>query len=323
MESHIHREQRASTIKMAAAYVLCCLIGGTAVFSIRQQIGENGYPIYLAASVRFSGAALGYLLLAYLTSNLKVSRSDAAYLIIGGLCSGAAHVFVYRATKHLPGSIMTVLFATCPIIAAFLAWLTRTERINKGTLAGAAIAALGIIIVFFDRLQVPEELWALRNACIGMVLLSFCNLAVRRLKAAPVLAQGAIFFLAATPVLWIAYWVYGERRPPGPLPLYESACLVYTTCFISGVAFALYLWMMKNLGMMRTMSCVFFQIIVALVVDAVWESEALGWVSYVGSAVVVAGVLLEWRLKNRPSRQTQTIKILGAPSANGAVHQDA
>jgi drug/metabolite transporter (DMT)-like permease len=319
--NHLCPEQSPSAYKLAAAYVGCCLLGGTAYFSLRQQIGETGYPIYLAASVRFSGAALGYLLIARNTGGLQISRRDALYLVIGGLCSAFAHVFLYGATQHLQGSITTVLLATCPMVAAFLAWITRTEKITIGTIAGAAIATLGVVVVFVGRLQVPKELSALGYVCIAMVLTAFCNLALRRLHSVPVFTQGAIFFLASSPVLlctYLGYLLKGEQLPPPwPLPIRETAWLAYTTFFLSGVAFAQYLWMMKYLGLMRTMSCAFFQIVVALVIDAVWESHSIDLVSYVGIIVIGAGVVLEWLLKGCPPRKNLTAK-LGAFSANGS-----
>jgi drug/metabolite transporter (DMT)-like permease len=315
----IPAQRQPSATKIVVAYVLCCLVGGTAYFSVRQQLGPDGYPPFLAASVRFTGGALGYLIVAALAGMLTVSRKDLKYLVAGGLCSAVAHLFLYQAARHLPGGLTTVLVATCPMMAALLAWVTRSERIPMGTIAGAGLATIGVLLVFRDRLQAPEEMWAVAYTCIGTFLLAFCNLAIKRLQDTPVLTRGGIFFLVASPVLWIAYSVDHQRLPPGPLPHYATAWVAYTTIFISGVAFGLYLWLMKHVGLMRTMSCVFIQILVAMVIDLIWEPQPLGWIAYAGSALVVAGVVLEWRLKDRLLGTTtrEVIKLDSAGGGNG------
>lgn len=77
-----------------------------------------------------------------------------AYLVIfGSLFAFTSYV---RAVQMLPTSIVMTYPYVNPVIAVFLGWLILTEPITLWTIAGAALALLGVAGVFDDRKQRTE-----------------------------------------------------------------------------------------------------------------------------------------------------------------------
>ncbi|RMH44281.1 MAG: hypothetical protein D6689_02755 [Deltaproteobacteria bacterium] len=281
----------------AITYAICAAVWGTTWFAIRVCIAPGGYPPYAAAALRFSLASviLGGLWLAGVARPGPRRRRDVAWMVAAGLCNGGSYALVYTAEGALPGGLVAVLFGTFPLVTAALAGITRTERIARASLVGAAVSAAGIAVVFYDQLDLSADRAAAVALALGAVVLSagYSVIMKRHTAGQHPLAATGVFVAITAAVLWLASAALDDRGIPAAPAASATVALVYLGVVGSVVVFASYFALLKRASLMTVSTLVFIQPLIALAVDAVWERSApTGVRAYAGAAIVLAGVAI-------------------------------
>jgi drug/metabolite transporter (DMT)-like permease len=189
-----------------------------------------------------------------------------------------------------------------PIFTAVLAALTGTERPSAASVVGALISLGGIAILFEGRLAVSAEQASAVATLLGAVLLGTgFNIVIKR-KAAGVhpFVQSA-WFLGTTAVAMVLLAVAKGESPTWPPPAGPSLAVLYLAIVGSVIAFASFFYLLQNARLMVASTVVLVQPVIALFVDAIWETERLGIWSYVGAVVTVVGVAVSLFLTSRPA----------------------
>lgn len=157
------------------AYLVCAVVWGTTWFAIRVCIGEGGFPTIASAATRFTIASLILLSIvqfARITPRIGSWR-QRRWLTVAGLLNGVGYALVYLGEERVPGAFAAILFGTLPLLTAFFAILSKTEKVTLGHILGASTSLLGISIIFWDRLSVsPDQAWRVGLLCGGVVALS-------------------------------------------------------------------------------------------------------------------------------------------------------
>jgi drug/metabolite transporter (DMT)-like permease len=279
--------------RVALAYVACALIWGTTFYAIRACIGPGGYPTYQAAALRFVVAALALAGLAAAggARPRPRSRAQAAYICAAGLLNFGGYALLYTAEESISGGVACVIYGTLPLMTAVLGAATGTERASGAALGGALVALGGIATIFYDRLEVSPRQATGVALMLGAVGLSTCMNLVLKRKAAGVhpLAQNA-WFLGATAVA-MTLLALAEGRPlPWPPPPGPTLALLYLAIVGSVVAFAAYFYLIRHTSLMTASTVVLVEPVVALLVDAAYETQAIGAAAYAGAAITLGGV---------------------------------
>ena len=222
------------------------------------------------------------------------TRKRVPYMVLAGLFNGVGYSLVYRAEESLPGGLAAVLFGTFPLFTAFLATVTRTERVAAHQLVGALIALGGIALIFSDRLTVSTE----QAAGVVMLLCAvFCSASygvILKRHASDInpLATTAIFLAVTAISIWLMAPFFGPVAIPWPPPAKPSIALLYLAIFGSVLAFVSYFYLLRRVSLMTTTTLVFVQPLIAVAVDAAFEREVvLSARTYQGMAIVGVGVL--------------------------------
>ena len=144
---------------VAIAYLTCAVVWGTTWFAIRVCIGEGGYPTLSGAALRFTIAAVLLRLLIFVLGSQPGIRNwrQRSWFTVAGLLNGIGYALVYLGEETVPGAFASVLFGTLPLVIAFLAAISKTERVTLGHLLGAVVALVGITIIFGDRASVSSS----------------------------------------------------------------------------------------------------------------------------------------------------------------------
>jgi drug/metabolite transporter (DMT)-like permease len=280
------------------AYVACALIWGTTWFAIRANIGEGGYPTFLAASLRFTlaGVILGSIFAFGLARPGPRARREWLALVGGGLLNAAGYALVYKAEERITGGLAAVLYGTAPIMMAIVASATRVERPTAGGVLGALVSLAGIVTIYVDRLDVSAAQAAGVAMILGSVLIStIYNIIMKRHAGAvnPLAATG-VFLATTAGALWLVTLAV-ERRPlPAGPPVGPTIALLYLGVVGSVIAFASYFFLIKRVRLMTLSTLVFIQPVIAMTADALFDPAAreLTAKTWAGAAITLAGVIL-------------------------------
>jgi len=284
------------------AYLACSSIWGTTYFAIRVCIGPGGYPTYLAAAIRFVIATLILTAVVRLGGARPGPRSLAqlGWIGVAGLFVFGSYALIYTAEQSIPGGLACVIYGTQPLVTAILTAATGTERASRSAVAGAIVSLVGIGIIFWDRLGVSSaQATGVALVFCAVVLATLFNIVIKR-KAAGVhpLVQNAWVLGTIAGAMMIPTLV--EHSPlPWPPPFAPTVALFYLAVVGSVVAFGAYFYLIQHAPLMTASTTVLVQPVIALFVDAVWETQKIDASSYVGAAVTIAGVAVSFGVAAR------------------------
>ncbi len=300
--------------RVLLAYAVCAVIWGTTWYAIRICIEPGGYPSYAAAAIRFTICSIvlaaGWFLWRKRAAKPEFHR--ARWITIAGLLSGVGYGLLYSAEEQITGGLAAVLSAMSPLIAATLASMTGTEKSSRTAIAGSAVALLGVVCVFHDRLLVSQA----QAVAVGMMLvicvLNACSNVAMKLYSGGVnaLVSNAIFFIAASVSLWVASALSGKFAVPLPLPFWPTVAMLYLSVFGTLIAFGCFFYLLKHVRLSTAMTLAFVTPLIALGVDALWEKHAvLTQESFFGIAIVIIGVAVSVISSSRKKSEEQTLPL--------------
>ncbi len=280
------------------AYVACALIWGTTWFAIRVCIGAGGYPVYAAAALRFTLAALilGAIAAVGIARPGPRGRREWLWVVVAGLLNAVGYGLIYTAETRITGGLSAVIFGTAPIMMAVVGSLTGAEQPSVRAVAGAVISLIGIGAIYRDRVDASAaEGWGVIMVLCSVMSSTIYNIIMKKHagKQHP-LATNAVFLGTTAVALW-AWTASVEREAlPSPLPVSPTIALVYLGVVGSVLAFASYFYLIKRVRLMTLSTLVFIQPIIAMSADAVWDPAArhLGLATWIGAAVTLGGVIL-------------------------------
>jgi drug/metabolite transporter (DMT)-like permease len=283
--------------RIVLAYVVCALIWGTSWYGVRVSVAPEGFPPFTAALLRYAITIFLFVPIWFFNRrNLrKTSLQEASWIAISGLLSGLGYVLLYKACQQMSGGLAAVLFATSPLFALLLAATTRVEGLTRAATLGSIIAFSGVVLVFWDRMQVSTAQGLAAGLLILTAFLSAAsNVCLKRhAHHVPTITVNTIFFVSATALLLIVALVTGELKFSYPLPYAATTAVLYLAIVCTFAAFICYFYFLKHVRLSSAMSLSFIIPIVALIVDALFERQAsLDLQTYVGIAGVLLGVAI-------------------------------
>ena len=295
-------DTRAHTVKVAVTYLICAVTWGTTWFAIRVCIASGGYPTYEAAAIRFSVAVLLIAVLGMtgLVSLKQQQERHVWWLFAAGLFNAASYALVFAGEQSVPGSVAAVLFASLSLVTAIVAVATRTEAISFAQVIGGLVSFSGIAIIFWDRLRVSHQ----QAMGVVMILIAVVSTAgytlifKRKTQDAHSMSATLIFLTTTTVGLWCVSLMRGWQPLPSPLPLKPTLALLYMSVFGSVIAFACYIYLLKQVSMMTVATLAIIEPVIALLIDRMWEHQVrLATRSYIGAVVTLCGLLVSLLLK--------------------------
>jgi len=288
--------------KVVSAYLLCTLIWGTTWFSIRVTIAPGGFPTYEAAALRFSIAVVVIVLLAPggIFGLRQRLGAQLGWLSVAGLVNALSYGLLYKGEESVTGSVAAVLYGSLPLVAAFGAAATRSEKTSRGQVFGALIALAGITMLFWDRLHVSRQQaagMALVLAAVGANA-SYLVIFRRKVRGAHSMAATGVFLAATGAGLWCFSLLRGWQPLPWPLPAKPALALLYLGVAGTVVTFACYLYLLRHVSVVTASTIIIAESVIALAIDRAWEREfSLGALAYVGAAMTLAGFLVSILVK--------------------------
>ena len=283
-------------------FIALGIIWGLPYLLIKVAVREIS-PSFLVL-LRTGGGALVLAPIAALRGDvrsvLKCWRPLALYTAVE---MGGPWILLFHAEERLPSSLSGLLIAAVPLAGAILAWLTRSDRLDRRRLFGLAVGFSGVaLLVGFDVGH--SDLWS--AASIGGVVVGYALgpwIVAHHLSEAPPLGlvAGSLLLcaLAYTPIAVFQLPHHAVRAP-------EIESIVGLTFVCTVMAFLIFFALIAEVGAYRATIITYVNPAVAVLLGVSVLGEPFGLATAAGFVLIVIGcIFATGRSSRHPRTQEQ------------------
>jgi drug/metabolite transporter (DMT)-like permease len=289
---------KPSSWKTLLAFAIIYLVWGSTFLAIR--VGVREVPPFLLAAMRFLVA--GLVLYGWMLARGERGPSARQWLsvfILAVLIFVVDYGLVFWAEQWVPSGITAVMMAT---IAVFMALseiiILRTQRLTL-RLAVALLVGIGGVAVLMSRSfhlgGAPINRAGAIALIVGAIGWSVASALTRKLPlpASKVMSSGAQM-LAGGVLLTFTAAALGEFREFHPLSVSWGAWFALLYLIVAGsiVAFTAYVWLIHHESPTKVGTYAYVNPVVAVLIGYFFGGEALGLRTILGTAFVLASVVL-------------------------------
>jgi drug/metabolite transporter (DMT)-like permease len=264
------------------------IIWGVPYLFIRISVREVS-PALLVL-IRTGGSAAVLVPLAAMRGELQpVLRKWKPLVVYTFVEIGVPWFLLFSAERHLSSSLSGLLIATVPLIAALVAWLTGSDRIDRRRMAGllAGLGGVGVLVGFdvgrSDALAALSMVIVATGYAFGPWILS------RHLGGLP----GIGVMAASLAVCAAGYLPFAMfELPTRPLAASVVGSVVALTVLCTAVAFPVFFALVGEVGAMRTTVITYVNPAVAVLLGVAVLGEPFGVTTGVGFALILVGSFL-------------------------------
>jgi drug/metabolite transporter (DMT)-like permease len=271
------------------------IVWGLPYLLIKISVREISPP--LLVFIRTGGASLVLMPLAAARGDLVPAiRRWRAVLLFTAAELAVPWVFLFSAERRLPSSLSGLLVAAVPLVAAVLAWLTRSEHVDLRRVAGLAVGVLGVgVLVGFSA--AGSHLLSVLS--LGAVVFGYALgpwVVDHRLRGVPpigVIAWAVLFCAVGyAPAALL-------ELPARPLSTSVVGSVVTLTVVCTVVAFLLFFALISEVGAMRATLVTYVNPAVAVVLGVAALGEPFGPGTAAGFVLILGGCYLASRSPRR------------------------
>jgi drug/metabolite transporter (DMT)-like permease len=283
----IHERGETATL---VAFLLAVVLGGIGPVMTRITLSEM--PPMWGGAFRFSLAAI-LLAVIVVARGVPLPRGRALVgtIMFGSLGMGLSTILIYRGLVDAPAGVSQVILALVPLETFLFALVLRIERFRFAGLVGAALAVIGVGVVFGDQLSANVPIGGLLSILAAGISIASTTVVLKRFPTSHPLSAAAVALPIGALMFWAASIAFGEPRP---LPTSQSVWLALAWLVFVGTlgVMTLFLFVIQRLSA-STASYQFLLLpLVTVLVSAVVTGEQITPAFLVGAAIVLAGVYI-------------------------------
>jgi drug/metabolite transporter (DMT)-like permease len=293
-----------------AAFVVLVVFAGANAIGVRFVLREMG-PFWSAA-IRF--AIAGLLLAGYMVASGRPFPRGAQLIgtvLFGVLGFALAYALLYQALQDAPAGTTMLMLAIVPLLTVLLAAIHGIERPRLLGLAGAVLAAIGIVVVSANQVSLDVPILALALLVAAATCQAESGVVVKRFPPGDPVTANAIGMLLGAGLLAGVALVTGEALVvPGRIETWIA--MVYLVGPGSIAVFVLVLYILARWTASATSYAFLLFPFVAIALGAVLLQEPVQPSFLAGGAIVLAGVYLG--AVYRPGRRVNKSEGIGTPA---------
>ena len=281
----IHERGDSATL---IAFGLAVVLGGIGPVMTRITLRE--LPPMWGGAFRFTLAAV-LLTGIVLARGIRPPRGRAlaGTILFGSLGMGLSTILIYRGLVDTPAGVTQVILALVPLETFLFAVVLRLERFRLAGVIGAAIAVVGVGVVFSDQVgsQVPlAGLVAILGAGLSI---SSTTVVLKWFPASNPLSAASVALPIGAAMFWGASLLFGEPRP---LPSSGQVWLALGWLVFVGTlgVMTLFLYVIARLSASAASYQFLLLPLVTVVASALIAGEQITPAFLAGAAIVLAGV---------------------------------
>jgi len=281
-------------VKIVLAYSALCLIWGSTWIAIKYGL-EALTPMF-SAGVRFALASiLIYALMKIKNITLQTDKvAIRLYFLMGFLSFVIPFGLVYWAQQFVPSGMAAVLFAVYPFWVVIFSYLRmKEESIGFYKIFGTILGFGGIVVIFLDSFKgdLSDYLIGMFAVVLSGTMQAWIAVSIKKFgnHLNPLSMNFIPMVIAGISMTAIA--LFAEDL--STLKFNENAVLsiLYLAVFGSVVTFTSFYWLIKHINIVILSLIAFITPVVALILGYFLYNEVLSTRHFIGSALVLTGVL--------------------------------
>jgi drug/metabolite transporter (DMT)-like permease len=204
------------------------------------------------------------------------------------------YALVFWGESHISSGLAAILYTTFPMFGMLLAHgLLPDEPLTARSVAGVLLAAAGVVLIFYNEIDVRGLLALLGSAAVVTAAAgsALADVWIKKdgVHIDPVLMTAVQMVAGFIPLL--ALGIPLEGNPLGfhwtPRAVFA---LVYLALLGSSTSFVLLYWLIRRIPVTRVMLIPFLSTLVAVLLGAVVLGERLSWRVVAGGAAILVGL---------------------------------
>jgi len=288
------------SIRHLGAFAGTCVVWGSTFLAIR--FGNDSVPPLWAATLRLLVA--GTLLVGIAALRRIPYPSGASLrgaLTFGFLNLGLNFALLYWGEVRVTSGTAALVFATLPITTGILAWLFRVHPLDPVKMVSAVVGFGGVALIFAGEASMGAPTVALGAILLSTMLASLSGVILKKLPAASPITTNAVACFVGAAVCFAGSAILGE---PHLLPRGAASWWPILYLAVAGnlIAFVLYIWLLSRWSVTSLSTNSLITPVIAVTLGALTRGEALGRFTYLGGALVLAGVAASLFLSRRTAR---------------------
>lgn len=284
-----------TSIQKLSGFISLSLIVGTTWLVIK--IGLDGVPPFLGVGLRFITAGIILISIGFIKGyrgSISFSLVKLSF-IIGILLFTISYSAVYWAEQYVSSGMTSVIFSTLPFyVAAFASIILKNERLNAIRLFGMFVGVAGTVLIFSENLvmQNLSELKALIAVFFSVISAAIAFVITKKYihDYNRYLLNGGSMLMGGITTL-LLHFIF-ENSVPVNWNMNSIGALVYLTLLGSALAWAIHFWMLLHVEATTLSFVHIVSPVIAIILGYLILSENFTMLQFIGSAIVIGGVLL-------------------------------
>lgn len=305
-------ETNSARWKTLLAFGIIYFVWGSTFLAIR--IGVEEVPPFLLASMRFlaAGLALYWWMLLKGERNPTLKQWASASLLAALIFVGD-YGLLFWAEQRVPSGLSAVMMATIPAFMALAEIIIlRTQRLTLRLVIALAIGFCGVAVLVLRQFNLGGEPINRAGAAaliMGAISWSLASALAKKLPLPPakVMSSGAQM-LAGGVLLAVVAAMSGEFQAFHPSAVSTKAWLALLYLIVAGsiVGFTAYVWLLHHYSPTKVGTYAYVNPVVAVLLGYFAGGEPLGERTIVGSACVLASVVMITTTKARKPAEAKS-----------------
>jgi len=293
MQTNKPQQSKYHSLLIAAAFCVVIAIWSTTPITVKWS-GE-GVSYLFGILVRMSiGAILAILLVLIKYKKLPMDKPARKVYVASALAIFGGMMPVYWGAQYISSGLISVIFGVSPIVTGYLAWRFLHENsFSWLKIIGSLSGLSGLLVIFYKGLSAGEDyMYGVAAMLVAVVLHSISAVWIKSIKIElPALSLVAGGLLFSMPLFLTVYLVFS---PPLPveIPLKAIWSIIYLGVVGSVIGFVSYYYLLKHLPASSVALITLITPVSALWIGHVVNNEVISASVYLGTACVLAGLLL-------------------------------
>lgn len=263
------------------------------------NIGYN--PMFVVLLRSMIGGALVFLWCHWRGIDLFKRDGTLGPGIFAGVLFGAEFVLIFIGLEYTSVARATLMINTMPFFVLIGGHFLLGERITLLKLVGLALAFMGVLLVFSDRLSLPGPEAIMGDLlCLGAGFLWAATvLVVKGTKLSQASAEKALLYQLLVSAVFVAPLVLLSGPLLRDVNWLATAAIAYQVVFVVAFTYVLWFWLIRNYPASSLSSFAFLTPVFSAILGSVLLNEKLSVLIFASLGLIAVGLYLV----NRPERR--------------------
>lgn len=279
-------------IPVIVAFLIIYFVWGSTFLAIRVAVATT--PPLFAAAIRFTvaGAALvGWSLIR--RQALPVRKQWGSLIVLAALMFFACYSALFWAQKFVDSGITAVLEAMIPVWTALIGIVLYQDRLQKALVFSIVLGITGVSLLASHQGFHRMPLWPCLAVLGAEISWSLGTVLTQRLAVPESKTMNAGWqMLLGGLMLFVFSGTVGELRPFPTITWSAAGSILYLIVAGSLIAFTAYVWLLGRFAAPVVASYAYVNPVIALALGHWLAHEVIDSRVVLGSALVLAGVLV-------------------------------